>query len=121
MSDGSDAPDRGNLFEALSDWHSGVVRMGALAAEAQSVVVYRVLGFAGFWSVPPSEAVRMTAEKAPAFFESWVGASEAAGRGASFDAVVTAFAEPLEKAAQSNRQRLERRGPRLGYGFDPED
>ncbi|WP_417718883.1 antifreeze protein [Salipiger sp.] len=116
-------PERSNvtLFSAMTGWNASAIQLGTLAAEANSVVMYRMLGMAGLWSMPPSEMMRMSAEKGPAFIEGFVNATEAAGAGKPMDEVVTAFAEPLERTARSNRHRLERRGPKLTMGIESED
>ncbi|APZ53681.1 antifreeze protein [Salipiger abyssi] len=109
------------MFGQFNAWHESAVKLGLLATEAQSVVAYRMLGFSGLWSVPPSESIRMVAEKTPAFLTGWWDASQAWGNGASPEAVLVAWAEPLEEAARENRQRLARRGPKVTLGLETED
>ncbi|EPX75950.1 hypothetical protein [Salipiger mucosus] len=102
----------------IDGWRTNAFEFGALLTEAQSVVTYRVLGMAGLWPVPDTEMMRMTVEKAPAFFDGWWSAALAMTRGEPAHAVVGAFTAPLARAAQSNRRRLERRGPGTMPGVD---
>lgn len=107
------------MFQGYADWYQGTMRLAMLAAEAQSVVAYRLMGFAGVWSVPPSEATRMTTEKFPAFVRGWWGASRAISNGAMPGEVIGAWAQPLETTARRNRKRLGRRGFNPQPGIPP--
>ncbi|ANT61432.1 MULTISPECIES: antifreeze protein [Roseobacteraceae] len=104
------------MFEAFGALTGSMMRLGMLSAEAQSVIALRMLGFAGMWSVPSTEAYRMTAEKGPAFVQGWMRASQAMMMGAPAGTVITAFSAPLERKARSNRKRLSRRGPQFRPG-----
>ncbi|NDV48320.1 MULTISPECIES: antifreeze protein [unclassified Salipiger] len=104
------------MFEAFTALTGSMMRLGFLGAEAQSVMTYRMLGFAGMWSVPSTEVYRMTAEKGPAFIQAWSQASAAMMRGAPAPVVINAFSRPLEVKARRNRKRLSRRGPQFRPG-----
>ncbi|WP_343502698.1 antifreeze protein [Alloyangia pacifica] len=104
------------MFEAFTALTGSMMRLGFLGAEAQSVMTYRMLGFAGMWSVPSTEVYRMTAEKGPAFMQAWSQASAAMMRGAPAPVVINAFSRPLEVKARRNRKRLSRRGPQFRPG-----
>ncbi|WP_353472845.1 antifreeze protein [Salipiger sp. H15] len=104
------------MFDAYTALTGSMMRLGFLGAEAQSVVALRMLGFAGMWSVPSTEAYRMTAEKGPAFMQAWWQASTAMMRGAPAATVINAFSAPLETKARRNRKRLSRRGPQFRPG-----
>ncbi len=84
----------------------GTARM---MAEAQSVVAYRMLGMAGFWPVAPSETMRMTMEKAPAFAAAQMAAWQAVISGASPDRIMAAWLKPIGKETSANQKRLSRR------------
>ena len=57
----------------LNTWQAGMSAM-LLAAEAQTVMAYRLMGLAGLWSVDAKENSRMMSEKPPAFAASAIAA-----------------------------------------------
>lgn len=87
--------------------------MTMLLLEAQTVVMFRLLGMSGFWAVMPSENRRMVREKPAAFARSANAALEAAMDGKSPDKVVSAAIRPLRTRTRSNVERLSKRGPKL--------
>ncbi len=96
------------------DLWKGSVEIGQMLFETQMVVTYRMLGLAGFWAVGKTENRRMIAEKAPAFLEASVAATQAAVRGERPDQVVGAWVKPLRRKTSQNARRLGRLGPRVG-------
>jgi len=95
--------------ELVSSW-MGAARM---MAEAQTVIGYRLMGMAGFWSVTPSENSRMVAEKIPAFAASMRGGAMAAMSGKPPAQIIDAAVRPLGRKTRANSRRLAKRGPRL--------
>ena len=96
----------------LNTWQAGMSAR-LLAAEAQTVMAYRLMGLAGLWSVDAKENSRMMSEKPPAFAASAIAASTAMMRGERPDQVMTAAMIPLKKRTSSNAKRLSRRGPKM--------
>ena len=96
----------------LNTWQAGMSAM-LLAAEAQTVMAYRLMGLAGLWSVDAKENSRMMSENPPAFAASAIAASTAMMRGERPDQVMTAAMIPLKKRTSSNAKRLSRRGPKM--------
>ncbi len=88
--------------------------LSRLAWEAQSVATMRAFGIAGFWSVAPSENLRMVWEKPAAFADALGEATSAAIDGARPDEVLDAWTGALRRRTASNMRRLSRQGPRLG-------
>lgn len=76
--------------------------------EAQTVIAYRCLGFAGLWPSDPSERRRMIAEKPPVFAASGFAAVNAMMAGRTPDAVAQAALAPLRRKTRSNAKRLSR-------------
>ena len=88
------------------------IQTAQLVAEAQMVMTMRLLGMAGFWSMPPSENLRMVLEKPDAFVRSAYAASNAAMMGKRPDQVAEAAIKPLRHKTRANSRRLRRAGPR---------
>ena len=86
--------------------------MTRLGLEAQEVVALRITGLAGLWAMPPDEATRMVAEKAPAFLDAWSRGAEALTNGASSSAALDASLRPLHRQARANKRRLSSRARR---------
>lgn len=84
-----------------------------LAADAQSVVAMRVLGFGGAWSMPRSEAGVMVTEKLPAFTEAYVSGMISAWSGDRPEQIGRITLAPLTDKTRRNRERLSELGPRL--------
>lgn len=101
---------RVTLQQALETWRT-CLAVGSLAAQAQSVITYRSLGLLGGWSIAHDENERMVAEKPIAFLEANLAAATAFLSGLRADQVTLAWITPLSDAVESNRTRLERRGP----------
>ncbi len=83
----------------------------SLMAEAQSVMMYRMMGLSGMVSLTPLEKRRMLQEKPPAFAEAMMAATLAMLAGKAPTTVMEVSMEPLRRTARSNRQRLARRHP----------
>jgi hypothetical protein len=77
-----------------------------LTLDAQEVVTMRLTGFAGLWPLPPGEAMRMVAEKGPAFADAWSSGAMALVRGKTSSAAMDATLNPLHRRARANRKRL---------------
>ena len=84
----------------------GAARM---MTEAQAVVAYRLMGMAGLWPVAPTETMRMTMEKGPAFAAAQMAAWQAVVAGRSPDRIVAAWLKPIGKETRANQRRLSRR------------
>jgi len=101
---------RVSLQQALEAWRT-CLAVGSLAAQAQSVIAYRSLGLVGGWSIADDENERMVAEKPAAFLQANLAAATAFLSGLRADQVTQAWITPLSDAVESNRTRLESRGP----------
>ena len=86
------------------------VQMSMMVAEAQAVIAMRIMGLAGFWSVPPSEKTRMLSEKMRAASRSNGDAMATALRGGTPDEVFAAALKPYRRQTRANTRRLARRG-----------
>lgn len=98
-------------YNPVKAWQNAM-QVGFVMAEAQMVIGMRVMGFAGLWSVSPSENSRMISEKVNAIAKSSADASRTALRGGSADAIAAAAIKPIRRATRSNQKRLTRRGPK---------
>ncbi len=92
-------------------WSLGY-QMAMTMAEAQAVMAMRIFGLAGAWSLPPSEAIRMIAEKPPAFMRAASAAGMAAANGKRPDQILSAALKPVRQKTRANSRRLAKRGPR---------
>lgn len=101
---------RASLQRALETWHT-CLAIGTLAAESQSVIAYRSLGFLGGWSLERDENQRMISENPAAFLAANLAAVAAMISGKCPDQVTLAWVRPLSAAVGSNRTRLQGRGP----------
>lgn len=101
---------RDSLQQALETWRT-CLALGALVAEAQSVIAYRSFGMLGGWSLAGDENQRMVAEKPAAFLEANLAAATALLAGQQANQVTLAWIQPLSDVVGSNRARLESRGP----------
>ncbi|WP_425071301.1 antifreeze protein [Sagittula sp. S175] len=86
------------------------VNMAMMAAEAASVISMRMMGFAGVWSIPPSEAWQMVDEKSRALTRANGEATEAFLRGKAPAEIASAAVVPFRSATRSNSRRLASRG-----------
>lgn len=102
------------VFDAADDFMRVGTELMTLGLEAHSVVMYRVMGLSGLWSVTSDENHRMFTEKPAAFAESMASAYGAAITGASPDKVMSAAIKPLRSKTSSNVDRLSKGGPKLG-------
>jgi hypothetical protein len=98
----------------LDAWRLGW-QLWWLAAEANTVVAYRVLGLAGLWNTTARERTRMLEEKPLAFAQAGLAAMQAAAQGAAPVAVATAAVAPLRRRTRANAARLTKRGPRRAF------
>lgn len=81
-----------------------------MMSDAQKVIGYRLLGFAGVWGTPLSEPIRMVDEKAAVFAASGIAAGVALFEGRRPEAVLGAALRPIREAAADNARRLSDRG-----------
>jgi hypothetical protein len=79
-----------------------------LVQEAASVLALRAAAFSGVRPRVPGEALRMIAEKPPAFAASAAAALDAAVTGHRADEVIRAALRPLRAEARANVARLAR-------------
>ena len=86
------------------------VTMAMMAAEAMSVISMRMMGFAGVWSIPPTEAWRMVDEKSRALTRANGDVAEAVLRGKAPAEIASAAVVPFRTATRSNSRRLASRG-----------
>lgn len=98
-------------YDPFAVWHNSMQVM-MMAAEAQAVISMRLLGMAGFWSVPPSEKTRMVSEKLKTMTKSNGEAVAAAVRGNTPDQIVAAAIKPYRQRTRANSRRLTKRGPK---------
>lgn len=92
----------------IAYWALGV-RTFQVAAEAQTVIAFRLLGIGGFWPVSPSESQRMVTEKGPAFIRAGGNAMTAAMKGRRPDQIMEAALKPIGIKTRSNARRLSKR------------
>lgn len=92
------------------DYWANAVQVAMVMAEAQSVIVMRMLGAMGFWSVPKSENRRMLNEKVFAYVKGSTDSALAAMHGKSPDVVAALAIKPIRQATRSNHRRLTKRG-----------
>ncbi|PZX16288.1 hypothetical protein LX81_02140 [Palleronia aestuarii] len=81
-----------------------------MAAEAQSVIVYRMMGMAGLWAVAPSENSRMISEKGPTLMAAQNAAMRKAISGGSAEEIYSAWLKPIGQKTRANQKRLAKRG-----------
>lgn len=91
----------------MAYWALGV-RTAQMLVEANSVIVFRVLGMAGGWPVSPSENSRMVLEKGPAFIRAYGDAAQAIMKGKRPDEIAEAALRPISRKTGSNAKRLSR-------------
>ncbi|SEM96110.1 hypothetical protein SAMN04488003_10735 [Loktanella fryxellensis] len=89
------------------------VQIGQMMFEAQSVILMRMMGWGGLWSVTAGENDRMVSEKTEAVTRSMQNATLAAMTGKRPDQIVNAAVKPLRQKTRANAQRLGKRGPSL--------
>ena len=85
------------------------VQFVSLVAEAQSVMLYRMMGMSGFVSLTQTEKRRMLEEKPPAFAASMVAGTLAIMAGKAPTTVMEVSMAPLRRETRSNRRRLAKR------------
>ncbi|WP_156894309.1 hypothetical protein [Rhodobacter xanthinilyticus] len=90
------------------------LEVARIGMEAQAVIAMRLAGMAGFWETPPSEFVRMVAEKPQAAVEAVEAATLAAIRGGSADEVMHAGLREIGRHTAGNFARLSQMGPSFG-------
>ena len=96
------------------DYWKNAMQIGFVLAEAQGVIAMRLMGLAGFWSVPKTENKRMLNEKVFAFVKGTTDASFAAAAGKSPDIVAALAIKPIRQATRANHKRLTKRGLKRG-------
>ncbi|OCX60926.1 hypothetical protein BFP70_15745 [Thioclava sp. SK-1] len=98
-----------NPYDGLRLWFD----FARMSMEAQSVIAMRVAGMAGFWSVTPSENMRMVTEKQQAAVAAMGAMSQAMLSGKSMDKIASAGLRPVGRKTAANVKRLGKRGPSL--------
>ena len=86
-------------------WREGL-ELTSLMVETQTVIAYRTFGMLGLWTAAPGETNRMVTEKAPAFAEAAVAASQAAMAGRRPDEVMGVWVRSIRRKTRSNARRL---------------
>ena len=94
-------------FDPFAAWQSGL-RAWMFTWDVHTVMALRLTGLAGWHSLPRGEAVRMTAEKTPAFAKALTEWQRAAWAGGDWQQQSDAFTRPLSRKARANRHRLTR-------------
>jgi hypothetical protein len=88
------------------------LRTNMMIWDIQTVMALRLMGLAGAWTMPPGEALRMVAEKPPAFAQAWAAWQRSVLSGDDWEASNRAFSAPLSRKARGNRKRLTRANTR---------
>lgn len=83
-----------------------------MAMEASAVIWMRVMGWAGMWSVLPSENTRMVTEKQKAFAEAGTRMVLGTMKGQEAHKTLGHALKPIRKTTKSNVGRLIKRGPK---------
>ena len=82
------------------------------AMEAGAVIWMRMMGWAGIWSVLPSENARMVTEKHKAFTEAGTRLMLGNLKGQNTQTTLSHALKPIRRTTKSNVTRLTRRGPK---------
>ncbi|MFW8595516.1 antifreeze protein [Cribrihabitans neustonicus] len=83
-----------------------------MAMEASAVIWMRVMGWAGVWSVLPSENSRMVTEKQKAFQQAGTKLVLGAMQGQEAAKTLSQAIKPIRRTTKSNVGRLAKRGPK---------
>lgn len=86
------------------------LQSGMMLAEANMVIVMRVMGMGGMWRVSPAENARMVQEKTDAAVASGAAMSRAIMAGQSPAKVALAGIKPVRDKTRANASRLAKRG-----------
>lgn len=86
------------------------LQSGMMLAEANMVIVMRVMGMGGMWRVSPAENARMVQEKTDAAVASGAAMSRAIMAGQSPAKVALAGMKPVRDKTRANASRLAKRG-----------
>lgn len=92
------------------DYFANAMQVGFVMAEAQGVIMMRIMGALGLWSVPKTENSRMLNEKVFAFVKGSTDATAAAIAGQTPDVVAAAAIKPIRQTTRANHRRLTKRG-----------
>lgn len=76
--------------------------------QTQTVMMMRLTGMAGMWTLAPGETSRMVTEKQQAFMQSSLAGMSAAMRGQGPDRILNAAMQPLSRKTSANSKRLGR-------------
>ncbi|MFW8635324.1 antifreeze protein [Cribrihabitans pelagius] len=82
------------------------------AMEASAVIWMRVMGWAGVWSVLPSENSRMVTEKKKAFHQAGTKLVLGTMKGQDAAKTLSQAIKPVRRTTKSNASRLAKRGPK---------
>jgi hypothetical protein len=77
-----------------------------MSAEAQGIMMMRMAGMAGLWTLAPGETTRMVSEKQEAFAHSMMCAGTKALQGQRPDQVMRAALDPVRRKTSGNSRRL---------------
>jgi hypothetical protein len=91
----------------MAVWKSGYDAW-RMMTEAQTVIAFRMMGLAGFWTLGEGETTRMITEKQRAFAHSAAAWTNAAMRGHPPERIFAAAIQPLGRATSGNVRRLSR-------------
>lgn len=83
-----------------------------MTMEASAVIWMRVMGWAGLWSVLPSENTRMVTEKQKAFYTAGTKLLLGTMQGQNVDKTLGQALRPIRRTTKSNVGRLIKRGPK---------
>ena len=86
------------------------LQSGMMLAEANMVIVMRVMGMGGMWRVSPAENARMVQEKTDAAVASGAAMSRAIMAGQSPAKLALAGIKPVRDKTRANASRLAKRG-----------
>ena len=86
------------------------LQSGMMLAEANMVIVMRVMGMGGMWRVSPAENARMVQEKTDAAVASGAAMSRAIMAGQSPAKLALAGMKPVRDKTRANASRLAKRG-----------
>ncbi|MEO1138568.1 MAG: antifreeze protein [Pseudomonadota bacterium] len=101
-------------FAKPLDHFTNALQLGMVLTEAQAVILMRVMGKAGIWSVTPAEDDRMVYEKLQAVTRANIDATRTAIQGGGSGEIVAAAIKPIRQKTRANARRLGKRGFKKG-------
>jgi hypothetical protein len=88
------------------DYMVPAMQAARIAMEAQTVIMLRMSGMAGFWAMRPDETSRMMAEKLSAGIESATAVMLSGMAGHSLPKLAMAAMKPIRRETRANARRL---------------